>query len=109
MDEIDIKILEKELPGDKQEDYIKSLNDDWRTAMHNSIPVAASERQVGGEHYKKYKIQPGEYCQVNGLSYMESNAIKYITRHRDKEDGEEDIKKAIHCLELLLEWNYGQR
>lgn len=58
--------------------------------------------QVGGTHYKKYEIQPIEYCQQNGLNYCESNVIKYITRWRDK-GGLEDLKKAKHMIDLLIE------
>lgn len=66
----------------------------------------ASERQVGGDHYRKMKIQPGYFCQVNQLGFMESLAIKYLCRHQDK-NGAVDLQKAIHCLQLLLEWQYG--
>lgn len=62
----------------------------------------ALDVQIGGSHYKKYKIQPAEYCHVNRLGNLESYAVKYVTRWRDK-GGLEDIRKAIHCLELLIE------
>lgn len=62
----------------------------------------ALERQEGGSHYKKFKIQPIEYCQLNELNYCESNVIKYISRWRDK-GGIEDLKKAIHNIQILIE------
>lgn len=65
--------------------------------------VAASKTQVAGNHYSKLKIQPMEYCLQNDLNYGQSNAIKYITRYKDK-NGIEDLKKAIHCIELLIEF-----
>jgi len=65
--------------------------------------VSASETQVAGNHYSKLKIQPMEYCLQNDLNYGQSNAIKYITRYKDK-NGIEDLKKAIHCIELLIEF-----
>jgi hypothetical protein len=37
---------------------------------------------------------------------MEGNVIKYVTRHSDK-GGAEDLRKAIHYLEMLIEWRYG--
>lgn len=61
--------------------------------------------QVGGRHYKWLAIQPAEYCQRNRLPYCESSVIRYVTRHREK-NGREDIEKAIHCLRLLLEFEY---
>lgn len=69
----------------------------------NQLP---SEKQIGGNHYKDMAIQPSEYIYANGLNWLEGNAIKYITRHAVK-GGKEDIEKAIHYLELLLEWEYG--
>lgn len=63
------------------------------------------EHQHGGEHYK-LPIQPIEFINKNGLNFNEGNAIKYICRHRNK-NGAEDIKKAIHYLEFILEFEYG--
>jgi hypothetical protein len=63
--------------------------------------------QVGGQHYKKYAIQPVEYAMANNLNYCQANAIKYTTRYRDK-NGKEDLLKAIHNLEILIELEYGR-
>lgn len=63
------------------------------------------KRQVGGEHYRKYAIQPAEYNARNGLSFLAGNVIKYVTRYKDK-GGAEDIRKAMHYLELILEFEY---
>ncbi len=67
----------------------------------------AMDRQVGGNHYKNLVIQPIEYCQRNQLNYCESNVVKYVTRHKFK-NGAEDIRKAIHNLELLLQMEYPE-
>ena len=64
--------------------------------------VGANSIQHGGDHYKKKSIQPWDYVAVNNLGFFEGNAIKYITRHKDK-NGVEDLKKAIHYLEKLIE------
>jgi len=72
------------------------------------MPNSASDIQVGGDHYKKYKIQPGYFCEVNRLDGYESAAIKYIVRHQDK-GGVEDLNKAIHCLELIKEIKYPDK
>ena len=63
---------------------------------------SALEIQVDGDHYKKYKIQPMEYIHANNIPFPEDNAIKYITRWRDK-GGLKDIDKAIHILQMLKE------
>ena len=68
----------------------------------------ALETQVGGGHYKKYKIQPVEFCQKNGLNYCESNVIKYICRHKDK-NGLQDLEKAMHYIQLLIELEYKEK
>lgn len=68
-------------------------------------PQSALKTQVAGSHYKNLPIQPVEYCQRNRLTYCESAVVKYVTRHREK-GGAEDIRKAIHFLELLLELEY---
>lgn len=63
--------------------------------------------QVGGQHYKSMKIQPVEYIHANSLPFIEGSVVKYVTRHRQK-NGAEDIKKAIHFLNLLLELEYKE-
>ena len=65
----------------------------------------STNRQEGGSHYQ-LPIQPIEYIYKNKLGYMEGNVIKYVTRHENK-GGAEDLRKAIHYLEMLLEWRYG--
>ena len=68
--------------------------------------MSALDVQEGGSHYKHFEIQPAEYCEVNRLTGLESTVVKYVSRHRFK-NGVEDIRKAIHCLELILEIQYG--
>ena len=64
------------------------------------------EKQVGGKHYRNMKIQPAEFINENKLLFAEGNAIKYICRHAAK-GKEEDVKKAIHYLEMILERDYS--
>ncbi len=64
--------------------------------------MSALDTQVGGNHYKDMKIQPIEYCHANKLGACETLAIRYISRWRNKA-GIQDLRKAIHCLELLIE------
>jgi hypothetical protein len=42
------------------------------------------------------------------MLFAEGNAIKYICRH-SKKNKAEDIKKAIHYLEMILERDYKKR
>lgn len=64
--------------------------------------------QHGGNHYKDRGIQPIEFAQGNNLDWKQFNVIKYVTRHKDKK-GAEDLKKAIHYLQMALEFDYGVR
>jgi hypothetical protein len=66
----------------------------------------AMDRQVSGNHYKKYKIQPVEFIYANKVEYCEANIIKYICRHRDK-NGLQDLEKAKHYIDLLIELEYA--
>lgn len=61
----------------------------------------AHERQVGGSHYQ-LPIQPIDYIMANGLGYCEANVVKYVSRWKVK-GGVQDLKKAIHYLEMLIE------
>lgn len=58
--------------------------------------------QVGGDHYKKLKIQPVEYIHANNLPFIEGCIIKYATRWRDK-GGVKDLEKIKHFADLLIE------
>ena len=67
---------------------------------------SARYSQIGGGHYHNRAIQPFEYALANEFNYLESNVLKYLTRHKEK-NGAEDLRKAIHALELLIEVTYG--
>ena len=64
--------------------------------------VTANDKQIGGQHYKTKAIQPWDYIADNNLGYFEGTAIKYLSRFRDK-GGVNDLKKAIHFIEKLIE------
>lgn len=63
--------------------------------------IPANAQQVGGDHYKQ-AIQPWDYVAANNLGYFEGNIVKYVTRWR-KKGGIEDLKKARHYLDKLIE------
>jgi len=66
------------------------------------------DKQHGGSHYQKYKIQPSKFVVENELLYPEGCAIKYIIRHRDK-GKEQDLLKAIHFIEMIIERDYSEK
>jgi hypothetical protein len=65
----------------------------------------AKKGQVGGGHYKGMAIQPSEYANANNLGFLEGNVVKYVSRHKSK-GGMQDILKAMHYLNMILEWEY---
>lgn len=66
--------------------------------------MSAFDTQHGGDHYKKMMIQPAEYIVSNKIGFLEGLAIKYISRYKHK-GGRQDLQKAIHSIELLIEMN----
>lgn len=80
---------------------------EWWTGYYAAMRSAeantpALARQEGGGHYKGMKIQPFEYIHANGIGFAEGCVIKYVSRWRVK-NGVEDLKKARHFLDLLIE------
>ena len=71
--------------------------------MEKSSPY---KKQIGGNHYSKFKVQPSKFINDNKLLFAEGNAIKYICRHSYK-NGKEDLKKAIHYIEMIIERDYS--
>lgn len=71
------------------------------------MPVEAKYTQVGGNHYTSMGIQPMEYSMANGLGAAEHTIVKYVSRWR-KKGGVEDLKKAAHTLQLLIEFEEKQ-
>jgi hypothetical protein len=80
---------------------------DGMTEMYMEEEATALQKQVGGSHYAEMAIQPIEFITANQLSFLEGNIIKYVCRHRNK-NGADDIKKAMHYCELLLQMEYGE-
>jgi len=74
--------------------------------MFKKVEYDSLEKQVGGKHYRNMNIQPAEFINENKLLFAEGNAIKYICRHQSKGKAD-DIKKAIHYLEMILERDYS--
>lgn len=65
----------------------------------------ATDIQIGGDHYKDFAISPIEFVVKNKLNYLEGNVIKYISRYK-KKNGLEDLQKAKHYIDLIMEFEY---
>jgi len=68
--------------------------------------MSALDSQQGGDHYKDKAIQPVMYIHANNLNFCAGNVIKYVTRYKEK-NGKQDLEKAKHYIELLIEMEYG--
>ena len=72
-----------------------------------SQPASALDTQVAGNHYKDMVIQPVEFITRNGIGFLPGCVIKRVCRYKNKA-GVEDLRKAIHELELMIELEYGK-
>jgi hypothetical protein len=64
---------------------------------------SARDDQVGGEHYRKFKIQPWDVVDEYDLGFYAGNALKYLLRAGHKNDALEDLRKCRHYLDKLIE------
>ena len=69
--------------------------------------MRANSYQYGGDHYAIKAVQPWDAMQSwmtpeQFEGFLRGNAIKYLARYPDK-TGIEDVKKARHYLDKLIE------
>ena len=96
------KIKKWRVHSDEKESQAELACDD---GPMTSVPVSKSplDTQIGGDHYTKLAIQPMQYSMANNLDALQHTVIKYVTRFRDK-NGIEDLEKAKHCIDMLIEF-----
>jgi len=64
----------------------------------------ALDKQIGGNHYKHFKIQPVEFSMKNNLNFIQGSILKYLCRYNQPGGkGKEDLAKIKHYADLLLE------
>lgn len=63
--------------------------------------------QVGGDHYKNMKSQPFAFVRDNNVGHAEGEAIYRLLRWNEK-GGIEDLKKVIHTVQLIIEYEEGR-
>jgi len=59
------------------------------------------DKQIGGSHYKNFKIQPYEFISKNNLSFFQGCVVKYVCRYLHK-NKVEDLEKIIHYCQLEI-------
>ena len=91
---------EAEPPTAEQEEVLREMRKEKAFPKENVLDP--HKAQVGGTHYVDMPIQPVEYIQKNNLGFLEGCVVKYVSRWKAK-NGVEDLKKARHCLDMLIE------
>jgi len=75
---------------------------------HEPSQGRANDRQEGGSHYKSFKYETWDVILDWNLGYLDGNAVKYLSRWKLK-NGIEDLKKARHYLDKLIETLEAER
>lgn len=62
---------------------------------------------VGGSHYTVFAVQPWDVVDTwpvsQQIGYYRGNAIKYLMRMGSKDDDLQEIQKALHYVEKLID------
>jgi hypothetical protein len=70
-------------------------------------PKSARDIQVGGTHYKSLGVQPWDVIDTwpleQRIGFYRGNAIKYLMRMGSKDAAVQEIKKAAHYTQKLIE------
>jgi len=75
--------------------------------METDRPTNPLKIQIGGDHYKKFKIQPGIFSEENKLSFFQGDIVKRICRYNvEGGKGRLDLEKAKHEIDLLIKIHY---
>jgi transposase-like protein len=85
----------------------EQANKVYQSILKRSGNTRADDQQYGGAHYKELGVQPWKameawMSQEAFAGFLRGNAIKYLAR-TDKKGGVEDLKKARHYLDKLIE------
>jgi len=81
------------------------LSDEINLWVKETDSSLASDQQIGGDHYKKWKIQPFEFFQKNNIPFHKADIIKRILRYDlPTGKGQEDLDKIKHEIDLIMEF-----
>ena len=67
---------------------------------------AEEESRKRSPHYDQGELPTWDAITGLGLDFLEGNVVKYVSRHRHKGSGEEDLKKALDYVVKLIRWEY---
>ena len=80
----------------------RAVREDVKPVVQQVTTVTPNDVQVGGSHYKEQDIQVWDAIHAWKLGYFSGNVVKYVARHT-KKDGVDDLLKARHYLDKLIE------
>ena len=88
-------------------DFIERTNAEVVVPKPFVPSTKADDLQVGGDHYKNMGVQPWKAMESwmtpeQFAGFLRGNAIKYLARC-DAKGGIDDIKKAKHYIDKLIE------
>lgn len=75
----------------------------YKGAVNFADVPKVADTQVGGEHYRQTGIQPWDIIDAWGLDFYAGNALKYLYRAGRKGPKVEDLKKARHYIDKMIE------
>lgn len=73
------------------------------TKVPGHVTSSANDRQIGGDHYKVGGEEHWDRVWRLGLNYFQGCATKYIERCYKKGQTIDDLKKARHYIDKLIE------
>jgi hypothetical protein len=83
---------------------LKSIGDIWRK---NVQQPSARDVQVGGAHYLSMGVEPWDVVDTwpreQRIGFYRGNALKYVMRMGAKDMSLQEIQKASHYLQKLIE------
>ena len=69
--------------------------------------MTANTKQIGGNHYKQMNVQPWDVVDTwpieQQIGYYRGGALKYIMRMGTKDEQIQEIGKARHYMDKLIE------
>jgi hypothetical protein len=86
----------------RQDNWFPRPTGPIKTGVENELPkVIQDQLDVSPLHYRKGEIQPWDFITSQGMSFLEGNVVKYLTRYKHK-NGVADLKKARTYLDKLI-------
>ena len=92
---------------ERHDEYMARLNKEEKISQELKVLKGskATDKQVGGDHYKDFKIMPVEYISKNNLDFCEGNIIKYISRHKLKNGADDCVVAKSLFFASRTVWN----